>query len=76
MSQQKPLSQLAIPNFIMNNGYIHEMRRKQLGYRMIDLRRNDDQFFCERVGQGSGQQSAKAVGEEIGAISAVQVQSH
>jgi len=43
---------------------------------MIDLRRNDDQFFCERVGQGSGQQSAKAVGEEIGAISAVQVQSH
>jgi hypothetical protein len=40
------------------------------------LRRNDDQFFCERVGQGSGQQSAKTVGEEIGAISAVQVQSH
>ena len=30
----------------------------------------------KRVGQWSGQQSAKAVGEEIGAISAVKVQSH
>jgi hypothetical protein len=31
---------------------------------------------AKRVGQWSGQQSAKAVGEEIGAISAVKVQSH
>ena len=37
---------------------------------------DDDQFLGERVGQRIGQEGAKAVGEEIGSFSAVQVQAH
>jgi hypothetical protein len=37
---------------------------------------DDDELVGERVGQGSGQQLAEAVGEEIGALSAVEMKRH
>jgi hypothetical protein len=40
------------------------------------LRGDDDQFVGERVGQRLGQEGSETVGEEIGALSAVQVQAH
>ena len=37
---------------------------------------NDDQLFGEGVRQGIGQQRTEAIGEEVGAFSAVEVQAH
>ena len=37
---------------------------------------DDDQLFGERVRQGGGQQRAKSVGEEIGALSTMKVKRH
>ena len=40
------------------------------------LRRDDDELFGERIGERIGEQRAEAVGQEVGAFGAVEMQGH
>ena len=51
--------------------------REPLAQPALDaLGRHDDELFGERVRQGIGQQRAEAVGEEVGALSTMEVKRH